>query len=287
MIGEILRNSARNWQQTIWREWRHCTDLEYGQHLFELVADDQIGWGSRCSLLVLGAVSGLSLGLVIGAPLTFRWSILQQLAWAGLAIGLARGYVVGRQLSWQAWIHRLESNTPTSSPGRLLGGAALLGLCGFFVFGPLFWLIMAGLFWAMGGLITWLNSGLEDRAAFNPDDRQWWFWWRGRPNLFDVQAALQEACSSSDAAHEIWATPLRRLAEAQPQQAAVDEYIAALVSQDWLERFVARYRLVGLGRAAVGPLQALADDEESPLYATVQWLLYNIEQVTVTNAQPQ
>jgi hypothetical protein len=280
-----LQNSAHTWQRTIWREWRHCADIEYGQHLFELVSDEQVSWGPRFSLVVFGAISGMSVGLVVGVPVTLEWSILQQLAWAGLIIGLVRGILVGRHWSWQNWIHRLESNTPTGSPGRLIAGAALLGMCGFIVFGPIFWVIMLGLFWVIGGLVFWLNSGLEDRVAFNPDDRQWWFWWRGRPYLFEVQLALQEACSVSATAREIWATPLARLADSQHQPAATDELINALLSQNWIDRFVARYALVALGREAIAPLQALAGDEESPLFATVQRLLQNIEQAATAQTK--
>jgi hypothetical protein len=53
--------------------------------------------------------------------------------------------------------------------------------------------------------------------------------------------------------------------------------MAQLVSEDWVERFVARHRLVRLGPEAIPALRSLANKDSSPLQQTALWLLYNIE----------
>ncbi len=272
-----MENSFHNWQQIIWREWRHNNDSEYAERLFELVADEPVGWGVGVSLILLSAISGASLGILIVAPITFEWAILQQLAIAGSVIGAARGYLLNRQLTWRDWLRRLESNTPTGSLSKLVGGVLVMALIGGMLFGPVFWLMMAGLFWAIGGVITWIRSGLEETYSYNPQDRRWWFWWRNRPHLSDVQAAIEQASAMLPAAGEIWNEPLHRLSEAQGQPASPDELTKALLSNDWVERFVARHTLVMLGREAIFPLQALATKDTTPLKDTARRLLQNIE----------
>ena len=272
-----MQNPSENWQQIIWQEWRHCQDMEYGQHLLELVAQERVGPGAKLSLMLFDAIAGAALGILLIAPFTLQWWVIQQFALAGLLIGAARGYIVGRNLLWQDWLQRLEANSPGSSPGRLIGGAVLLGACGFMIFGPLFWLVMLGMFWMMGGVITWLNRSLDKQDKFNPEDRRWWFWWHSRPHLFLVITALEQACTASDLAHEIWAEPLERLAAKQHHPGSADDLIRALLHKDWVERFVARAMLVELGQEAVSPLQAVAKTDQTPLRETILWLLRNIE----------
>jgi hypothetical protein len=272
-----MQTPAQNWQQIIWREWRHSHDIEYTQQLFDLVADGPTGWGTRLSLILLSTIAGASIGILIVLPATFEGAILQQLALAGMIVGAARGYLQSRHLSWRRWICRLESNTPSGNLSRLVGGMVLLGLLGGMIFGPVFWLMMAGLFWAIGGVITWLNQSLEETEAFNPEERHWWFWWRNRPPLVDLHSALQHVCTVSPSAHEIWSDPLRRLTETRHQPVSPDELIDALLSHDWVERFIARHALISLGQEAVFPLQAIANGNTSPLRHTAVWLLQNIE----------
>jgi len=280
-----MLDSPQKWQQIIWREWRHCLDIEYGKQLFELVADEPVGWSAKLSLTLFTLVSGTAIAVLISVPFTLDAPILQQLAIGGGVIGAVRGFMVSRQLSWRDWLIRLESNTPTTSPGRLFLSMVLLGLCGFMVFGPLFWLVIAGLFWALGDLIAWLNRSIEEKHNYNPEDRKWWFWWRGRPHLFDLEAAIQQACQSSASAREIWTDPLRRLKEERQQPMSPDGLITALLSNDWVERFVARSRLVSLGQEAIAPLEALAERDRTPLRNTILWLLDNIKQSPITDIQ--
>ena len=272
-----MQTSPQNWQQIIWQEWRHCQDTEYGQRLFEIVAGERVGPGAKLSLILFDAIAGASLGILLIAPFTLQWWIIQQFALAGFLLGAARGYVVGRTMVWQDWLQRLESNSPGSSPGRLMGGVVLLGGCGFMIFGPIFWLEMLGLFWVMGGVITWLNRSLDKGDKFNPEDRRWWFWWHTRPHLFLVKTALEQASTTSTLAREVWAGALQRLAVREHQPASADDLIRALLHKDWAERFIVRYMLVDLGREAVAPLQAVAKTDQTPLRDTILWLLRNIE----------
>jgi len=269
----------QNWQNVIWQEWRYTSDLEFAEHLFETVADRPVGWGSRLSIWILGIISGASLGVLVVLPITFRWSMLQYLALVGGVAGAARAYILGQTLLWRDWIRRLEANTPTVSLGRVLFGVLLLACIGGMVFGPFFWIMMVGLFWAIGGVIVWINSGTDDVNSFTPEDRYWWFWWRKRPTLVQLQAALEYAGNESPTAAEIWANPLRRLAEKQRRPVSPEKLINSLSSSDWVERFIARHTLVSLGPEAAYALQNLATAQhQTPLQATAKWLLANINQ---------
>src|SRR5262245_24799244 len=131
---------SQGWQRIIWREWRHCPDPDYGQQLFELVADAPAGWGARLILIGLDGLTGASLGLAVSFVLSSHWEIMRQIILAGGLVGGIFGFLVGRKLSWRSWLSRLSSNTPTSDWPRFIGNGVLLGLLGGLIFGPLFWL---------------------------------------------------------------------------------------------------------------------------------------------------
>jgi hypothetical protein len=274
---------SRNWQQIIWREWRHCLDPDYAEHLFDLVADEPAGWGARLNAILFNIISGAALAVVGGAILTFDWAVLQHFAWAGGFIGGLRGYLFSRGLSWRSWLERLSASTPTSNFSRVIFSSLLLGLMGGMIFGPIFWLLAAGLFWGFGDLIRWLNRELAANPKTNLGDRQWWFWWRGRPYLFEVEAALQQACIALPPAQARWSEPLHRLTAPQGLPALPDRLVADLLSKDWVERFVACHRLVSLGREAVPQLMLIAEKEDSPLQQTALWLLRNIEHMSAAH----
>jgi hypothetical protein len=265
-----------NWRRIIWREWRHCFDPVYAQHLFELVADEPVGWGAKASVVVLNTVGGAAIALVCGAILTFDWRILQHFAWAGGLIGGLRGYMFSQGLTWRGWLSRLSASTPTSDLSRVIFSGLMLGLLGGMIFGPVFWLLAVGLFWAFGELMVWMNRSLTESLESNLADRRWWFWWRGRPYLAEVETALRQACTALPAG-AVWPEALRHLATKQSEPAAPKVLLADLGSEDWIERFVARYRLVRLGQAAIPALQSLAEKDTSPLQQTALWLIFNIE----------
>lgn len=269
--------AERSWRQIIWREWRHCFDPVYAQHLFELVADEPVGWGAKVSVVLLNTIGGAAVALVCGAILTFDWRILQHFAWAGGLIGGLRGYMFSQGLTWRSWLNRLSASTPTSDLSRVIFSGLMLGLLGGMVFGPVFWLLAVGLFWAFGELMVWMNRSLTESSESNLADRRWWFWWRGRPYLSEVETALRQACAALPAGVG-WPEALHQLAAKQNEPASPKALLAELVSEDWTERFVARHRLVRLGQAAIPALRPLAEKDASPLQQTALWLLYNIEQ---------
>lgn len=267
-----------DWQQIIWREWRHCADPDYAEQLYELIADAPLSWGARLSAISFNIAGGGAIAIVCGAILTFDWAVLQHFAWAGALLGGLHGYLMGRRLSWRSWLSRLSANTPTSSLSRVIFLTLMLGLLGGLIFGPIFWLLALGLFWGAGALIHWINQGLTATAHGNLEDRRWWFWWRGRPLLFEVETALQQGCALSPIVRRHWALPLRQLSERGDLPVLPDTLIADLLDHDWVERFVARHRLVRLGQAAIPALRRVAQqDDDSPLRQTARWLLYNIE----------
>ncbi len=77
----------------------------------------------------MSVLSGTSLGILIVAPITLKWELLQYLAIAGGVVGAARGYIISRKLTWRQWLRRLEANTPADSLSRLIGAGLLLA-CG-------------------------------------------------------------------------------------------------------------------------------------------------------------
>jgi hypothetical protein len=272
----LEKTSAQNWQKIIWQEWRHTSDLEFAGHLFNLVSGQPTGWGTRLSLTLVSIASGASLGVLVISPLTLRWDTLKYMAIAGGIVGAAYGFFRSQGLTWQDWIHRLQSNTPTTSIAKMVSGVLLLACVGGMVFGPVFWLMMAGLFWAIGGLISWINRGMDDLDKYDPEDRRWWFWWRKRPPLNQLETALQQASDTSPEAAEVWAEPLQRLAATQRRPPPPETLINMLTNNTWSDRFVARHTLVALGREAVYPLQAIATQNDTPLTRTAGWLLENI-----------
>jgi hypothetical protein len=274
----MMWRSTPAWEQIIWREWRHTTDPEYGQQLFELVADRPAGWPARISLIGLNALTGTSVALVLGFMLSSHWEILRQFVWAGSLVGGTTGYLAGRGLSWRRWLERLAANTPTSDWPRFIGSAVLLGFTGGLIFGPVFWLGLAGLFWGIGGWLPWLNRGSSSANPHTPEERRWWFWWRRRPWLPEVEAALRQACQDNPAEDSLWQPLLARLAARRAQQPLPELLAQSLLSPDWQERFIAGHTLASQGERAAACLELMPrpDEAESPLRQTVAWLLLNI-----------
>jgi hypothetical protein len=268
-----------HWQQIIWREWRHSPDPDYTHQLFDLVADEPVGWLPRLSSILLNTISGAALAIVCGAVLTFSWEILQYFAWAGAFIGGMAGYIFNQKMTWRIWLDRLAANTPTGTFSRVIVGSLFLGLMGGLIFGPVFWLLAVGLFWGFGDVVVWMKRGAATSLQQDLEDRYWWFWWRGRPHPFEIEAALQQASAISPAAQAVWRNPLGQLAANQALPSSPETLISTLLSENWVERFVARHRLVRLGKKAVPVLQqALAKDEDNtPLQQTLLWLIQSIQ----------
>ncbi len=190
----INQNQAQPWRKTLWREWRNCGNQAYAKQLFELVADSPVGWGTKSLYVLLDAIIGLVVAFLVGFIWTTNWQVLQQLAWAGATIGAVRGVLAVQRLFWRDWLTRLAFGLPAQQPSS--GLLAILGLLllGSVIFGPFLWLFLIGLFWGMSGLIKWMMEGL---VAANPFEyHAWYFWWRGRPPIAEVEAALQEAAEA-------------------------------------------------------------------------------------------
>lgn len=269
-------NGANSWQQIIWREWRHSIDPLYTDRLFRAVSDQPLGLGAQISVIVLNAVGGAAIGVLVGLLFTSSWATLKHMVWLGGLLGIIYGWALTRKYTWRGWLERLSSNTPTGNFSRLIFGVLALGLIGGMVFGPIFWLAAIGLFWAFGDVITWINRGITTSRQDRLNDRGWWFWWRKRPHLLEVEQALQQACLVSPEAQKLWQAPFHRLAEEQKRHPAIETLIEQLLSPDWIERFVARQILVQRGEEAIFPLQAAVYDNNTPHKATLLWVLDNL-----------
>jgi hypothetical protein len=71
--------------------------------------------------------------------------------------------------------------------------------------------------------------------------------------------------------------PLNRLEQEKQRRLTPADLVQHLLSNDWVERFSARYQLVMLGEVAQPVLQKIAATEASPLQATARWLLNNFQ----------
>jgi hypothetical protein len=217
------RKYNRSWQQNIlWREWRNCADTMLARHLFELVADAPVGWGTRLAMVVLNMMVGMTTGLIIGFVLTSNWLILQQIMGAGGIVGLVRGFLVGRHLSWRDWIDRLAFNLPTEEPSSGLGAFVGLSLLGGLVFGPYALLVLVGLFWGLGGMIQWVNK--DQSAQLDPFGyHAWYIWWPVRPSPTEVDAALDQFFQADPSARLQWTEAMQALEEEREAARLVED----------------------------------------------------------------
>jgi hypothetical protein len=95
--------------------------------------------------------------------------------------------------------------------------------------------------------------------------------------LSSVETALQQAVVASPRAASIWTEPLSRLEQEKRNPLSPGDLVPRLLSNDWVERFSARYQLIMLGEAAQPVLQEIAATETSPLQSTARWLLNNLQ----------
>ncbi|MDM8520951.1 hypothetical protein QUF64_12955 [Anaerolineales bacterium HSG6] len=262
----------KNWQSTLWHEWRNSHDEQYAQQLYTLIADTPANLISFGMIMVLGAITGAALGLLAGLALGPNAALWQQLMLMGAVIGSIRGGYLGLNLSWRAYLTRLGASLPVGKPDEWLVGGILLSGLGTFVFGPAFWICAVGLFWGMGGMIEWLNSGSK-APTYEYTYRAWFFWWRALPTRTEVQDALRRACIEDTTTAEIWTEPLQRLATNAPPPESVHKIVSKLSHDNWLVRLQARHQLIQLGETAIEPLKRISRDEETPMQPTAQWVL--------------
>ncbi|MCB0192651.1 MAG: hypothetical protein KDJ65_11965 [Anaerolineae bacterium] len=264
------------WQDVIWREWRHSRDPVYADRLFRLVSGQSLGIGGQTSVIILNAIGGAALGVLVGLLFTSSWATLKHMVWLGGLLGIIYGWILAKKYTWRDWLERLSSNTPTGNFSKIIISIIALGAIGGMVFGPIFWLSAVGLFWAFGDVITWINRGVNTSRRDGFDDRRWWFWWRKRPHVLDVEQALQQAQITSLEAQELWQAPLRRLAEERKRKPDIEMLINQLSSPNWTDRFVARQIIVQHGKEAIFPIQTAVHNDNTPHKATLLWVLENL-----------
>ncbi len=80
-----------SWQNIIWREWHNCKDAIYARHLFELVGDTPLGWGSVTIIILVGTLYGIVGGCLIGLVIDDHFAFENQL-------------VEGRSFFWLLWL---------------------------------------------------------------------------------------------------------------------------------------------------------------------------------------
>ncbi len=140
--------------------------------------------------------------------------------------------------------------------------------------------------WDLSGwppvILAWVMAlaggimGVEGSRRF----RSLYFWWQGQPSATRVEHALQQAIERYPGAEQVWAEPLRRLAQQKEQWSDADPLIAALQSHNWIERFTAQKALVAMGGEVTEVLREIAVDKLNPLWEVAIWLLSGIDQET-------
>lgn len=317
------RDQFWNWRNIIWREWRYTEDKEFAQHLFDLVADEPVGWRVTTILVLLsaayGTLAGLLIGLLLGlitvstnASILILAITLLACPLIGGVLGGTAGFLVrklfGQHLSWRRWLGWLAPKLTLSEVGKLLdpskdpfGGSLsfilLFWICAILFLGPVVNLTIL----SIPKLIHWLVNLLTRKQtgqtiasntqldyAYVHEYRKWYFWWQKRPSMSELEAALQKAQSLA-VAKEVWTVLLRQLEQKKKQSVTPEALITALQSNHWDERFVARYTLVSLGGEAVEGLIAVAEDKtfSRELQETAIWLLRNIGWETTTRLADQ
>jgi hypothetical protein len=112
----------------------------------------------------------------------------------------------------------------------------------------------------------------------------WLTRWRirgqARPYAHQVEAALWLACADRGAARFIWEARLARLSQAKQKPAGPQTLIARLADHHWFERFLARHLLLHWAGAAIEPLWALSQSDETERGPVAAWLVASIAAAT-------
>lgn len=127
---------TKNWQGTLWREWRNCNDKAYADHLFELVIDEPVDrWGMVVFVLFIALLVGLGgwllVQLLYPQTVTTNWGMW---AMAGVVTGGILGFLVMWLLKltshaiWRFWLPGLIPNTLTGTAKADGWNSPLLGL---------------------------------------------------------------------------------------------------------------------------------------------------------------
>jgi len=316
-VSQISSYLSNDWRNIIWREWRNTDDEEYAQQLFELVADEPVGWGPTVIIILLSIaialLVSLSLTPIIGgiinivAPdqmwIIFVWFILASII--GGLVGILGLSLLGKDFSWRIWLGWLTPLESLSDMGKNIDPQNLRVQDS----ATVTWIIMLFLHpvinvvvFLISTLIDWTNEKLRGEARNGIkfqgsltnivtdvskknvyQYRAWWFWWRKQPKMAEVEMALREAYEVQPEGNGAWTEPLHHLESQMEQSASPYKFIANLHSGYWATRFVARYTLVSLAGEAMEPLgNILKEKGTSMRKRTAARLLKNVEIETTT-----
>jgi hypothetical protein len=188
-----MSKPVKNWQNTIWREWRNCEDEEYARQLFDSVADEPVGWRVWTTIIffcvLAGAMAGLPVGWLVTNWHTFympnqwalEWPALRSFAEIGGAIGGVGGFLIRvlayPWLSWRAWLAPRASALFDEVKMSVMVGVMVGVMAG--VIGGVLWGVerIVGLVGLVGavvgeasGLVVWLVVGLAVGLVVVPVD---------------------------------------------------------------------------------------------------------------------
>ncbi len=142
---------ASDRQTTLWREWRHCNDEPYAEHLYNLLTDQPTNRLAALVMILLGAILG-ALGGGLVTLLLYPTGENASAVLAGAGTGLAAGGVVGllviiglkatNRAVWHVWLRGVIPNKPFLNQTR---GQSL---------NSLFFVVVIGLSSTLGAGIT-------------------------------------------------------------------------------------------------------------------------------------
>ena len=97
-----------------------------------------------------------------------------------------------------------------------------------------------------------------------------------RPTAIEVELALRQGCRGESEVRDVWQRRLQQLYRAKHKRISIEEWLALLDNDHWLERFIARHVLVHRGGEVVKPLSQLARESSGEQKDTAIWLLQSI-----------
>jgi hypothetical protein len=109
---------------------------------------------------------------------------------------------------------------------------------------------------------------------------------QSRPTATEVEVALRQGCRRDTDVKDVWQRRLQRLYKSKHKRISVEDWIAWLDDDHWLERFVARHVLVYRGGEAVKPLSRFARSNVGDTKDTAVWLLQSISTDTQWRLAP-
>lgn len=260
--------------------------------IFNVVADEPVGW-------IASVVTGL-IGAIWGAAVGETFDVMVGKDMAGFIVGAIGGFAVGTvippvlRLSWRQWLSHLTPRKQAMgtadqvinsiSHGLLQNPFLLAGLIFgiislvFFISHSFSTFLFADLLIALiigAGIKLWSNIvEISEGSPWPHHYPLYCFWWRGRPTPLEVERALEAADD------EEWKSLVGLIHEREDHPGSTKVLAESLFSPSWKWRVVAAHALASVGGQAVQHLTDLAHDDDPRIRKLALWILKGISKDT-------